>query len=223
MGLRARTTRSEGDELKIAIIGAGNVGSAVARGAAQAGHQVTLTASDPAHAQKAADEVGSALADTAAEAVRDSAPVVLAVPYNAVADGGKDIDTAVAGKTGIDATNPLKRRLHRTRRHRTFRRRGDPSAATERARVKAFNMVFASKQADPIVDGDTLDGFYASDPDDAKRMVAELLSQIGFRPNDASPLSAARSLEHMAFLNISLNARNGWSWQSGWKLVGPTG
>jgi hypothetical protein len=25
----------------------------------------------------------------------------------------------------------------------------------------------------------------------------------------------------MAFLNISMNARNGWPWQSGWKLVGP--
>jgi predicted dinucleotide-binding enzyme len=29
--------------------------------------------------------------------------------------------------------------------------------------------------------------------------------------------------EEMAFLNITLNARNGWSWQSGWKLVGPVG
>ena len=28
-------------------------------------------------------------------------------------------------------------------------------------------------------------------------------------------------LEHMAFLNISMNARNNWPWQSGWKLVGP--
>jgi hypothetical protein len=26
----------------------------------------------------------------------------------------------------------------------------------------------------------------------------------------------------MAFLNISLNAANGWSWQSAWKLAGPT-
>ena len=32
----------------------------------------------------------------------------------------------------------------------------------------------------------------------------------------------ARSLEEMAFLNISLNATQGWVWQSGWKLVGPT-
>jgi hypothetical protein len=36
-------------------------------------------------------------------------------------------------------------------------------------------------------------------------------------------VAAARALEHMAFLNISLNARNGWSWQSAWKLAGPLG
>jgi hypothetical protein len=30
-------------------------------------------------------------------------------------------------------------------------------------------------------------------------------------------------LELMAYLNITLNARNGWPWQSGWKLLGPTG
>ena len=33
---------------------------------------------------------------------------------------------------------------------------------------------------------------------------------------------AARALEHMAFLNIKLNAEHDWPWQSGWKLVGPT-
>jgi hypothetical protein len=27
----------------------------------------------------------------------------------------------------------------------------------------------------------------------------------------------------MAFLNISLNATQGWAWQSGWALLGPTG
>ena len=36
-------------------------------------------------------------------------------------------------------------------------------------------------------------------------------------------LVAARALELMAQLNINLNARNGWPWQSGWKLLGPTG
>ena len=50
----------------------------------------------------------------------------------------------------------------------------------------------------------------------------DLLETTGFRPIDAGPPSVARYLEGMAFLNIALDARNGWSWQSGWKLVGPT-
>jgi hypothetical protein len=33
---------------------------------------------------------------------------------------------------------------------------------------------------------------------------------------------AALDLEHMAFISISLDARNHWSWQTGWKLLGPT-
>ncbi len=32
----------------------------------------------------------------------------------------------------------------------------------------------------------------------------------------------ARTLEEIAFLNISLNARNGWKRQSAFNLVGPT-
>ncbi|MFC3895249.1 hypothetical protein ACFOWZ_27540 [Lentzea rhizosphaerae] len=32
----------------------------------------------------------------------------------------------------------------------------------------------------------------------------------------------APALEEMAFLNITLNVRNGWSWQSGWKLAEPS-
>jgi 8-hydroxy-5-deazaflavin:NADPH oxidoreductase len=68
-----------------------------------------------------------------------------------------------------------------------------------------------------------LDGFYAGNDDKAKGAVAGWLSAIGYRPINAGDLRAARALEHMAFLNISLNARNNWSWQTGWKLLGPTG
>ncbi len=44
---------------------------------------------------------------------------------------------------------------------------------------------------------------------------------IGFRPVDAGALVMARVLEGMAFLNITLQIRNGWPRQNGWKLVGP--
>ena len=68
-----------------------------------------------------------------------------------------------------------------------------------------------------------MDGFLAGNDAGAKQKVSELLSGIGYRPIDAGALSAARALEQLAFLNISLNAANGWSWQSAWKLAGPTG
>ena len=51
----------------------------------------------------------------------------------------------------------------------------------------------------------------------------ELVGSLGFRPIDAGPLVMGRALEGMGLLNINLNMRDGWSWQSGWKLFGPTG
>ena len=36
------------------------------------------------------------------------------------------------------------------------------------------------------------------------------------------PLRFARTLEELAFLNITLNAGNGWVWQNHFQLVGPT-
>jgi len=89
--------------------------------------------------------------------------------------------------------------------------------------VKAFSTVLGSRIADPVVDGIPLDGFHAGDDEAAKATVAELLAAVGFRPLDAGPLRMARTLEHMGLLNISMNARYGWPWQSGWKLLGPTG
>ena len=86
----------------------------------------------------------------------------------------------------------------------------------ETAVVKAFNTVLASNQAQPITEeGIALDGLYAGNDENAKRTVADWLSAIGYRPIDAGDLTAARDLEHLAFLNISLNARNHWSWQTG--------
>jgi predicted dinucleotide-binding enzyme len=89
--------------------------------------------------------------------------------------------------------------------------------------VKAFNTIFAGRHADPTESGAPLDAFIAGDDPVAKEKVGELASSLGYRVVDAGGLRMARTLEEMAFLNITLNAVNGWPWQSGWKLVGPTG
>ncbi len=125
------------------------------------------------------------------------------------------------GLTVIDSTNPL---------NDTYSDLvGQPSGAEElqaaapNARiVKAFNTILAARHANPTEGGAGLDAFYAGDDADAKAQVAELASSLGYRPIDAGGLRMARSLEEMAFLNISLYARNDWPWQSAWKLAGPT-
>ena len=81
--------------------------------------------------------------------------------------------------------------------------------------IKAFNTIFASNQANPSPE---IDGYVAGDDDKAKQRVISLVESIGFAPVDVGPLSAARYLEGMAFINIGLNAANGWSWTSAWKL-----
>ena len=88
--------------------------------------------------------------------------------------------------------------------------------------VKSLNTVFASRYANPTEDGQPLDALLAGDDAEAKATIAQLLDSIGFHPVDAGGLRMARALEEIAFLNISLNAGNGWSWQSAFQLVGPT-
>jgi predicted dinucleotide-binding enzyme len=88
--------------------------------------------------------------------------------------------------------------------------------------VKAINTIFAAHQANPLIDAIQLDGFVAGDDVEAKQKVLEFIGSLGFRPIDAGPLPMSRALEGMAVLNISLNMTNGWPWQTGWKLLGPT-
>jgi len=208
--------------MRIAIIGAGNVGKTLATGFAGAGHTVTISAGNPGHAREAAEATGARAAASNADAVRDSDLVVLAVPFAAAPGIVDQLGDALRGKVVVDATNQFAP-------DRSGLDRYDLSVAervqqaSEAPVVKAFNTAFAANMSSGTVDGVQLDGYFAGDDAAAKARVAELVGQLGFRPIDVGDLTKARVLEGMAFLNIALNAGNGWPWRSGFKLVGPTG
>jgi NADPH-dependent F420 reductase len=201
--------------MKVAIIGAGNVGKALATSITRAGHDVTLTGKNRERAAETAREIGASTADGNAAAVADADLVILAVPFVGAADEvTDDIRDGVAGKTVIDVTNPLKPDYSGLA--------TDTSAAEEFQKllpgasvIKAFNTIFAANQAAPTRD---IDGFVAGDDDKAKQTVISLVESMGFTPLDVGPLRAARFLEGMAYINIGLNAQNGWGWTSAWKL-----
>jgi NADPH-dependent F420 reductase len=208
--------------MQIAIIGSGNVGKALAGSLTRAGHGVTLTASNPDNARAAAEQTGAQAADSNRQAIGAAEVVVLAVPYPAVDAVLDEAGDALAGKVLVDATNRVDPAdpgsvLDGTSAAEQIQARV-PAAKV----VKAFNTALAARQADPVVDGVALDGYLAGDDDQAKQTVAELVGSIGFRPVDAGPLVMARALEALALLNITLQIRNNWPWQAGFKLVGPT-
>lgn len=207
--------------MQIAIIGAGNVGRALATSFTQAGHTVHVTAQHPEHAQAVATETGAHAAESNVDAVSRADVVVLAIPFASAETVAAEIRGAAAGKPVVDASNRM-----------AYGADGPtidngPSNAERLAAwlpeayvVKAFNTLFSSNQVDPNVDGIQLDGFVASDDPAARATVLELVDSVGLRAIDAGPLARAQQLEQLAFFNIALNATNGWSWQSGWRLAG---
>jgi NADPH-dependent F420 reductase len=209
--------------MRIAIIGSGNVGKALAEAATRAGHRVKLAASDPQHAEEAAQATNAQAARSATDAVGDAELVILAVPATKVDDALGGLAGQLDGKVVIDVTN----RLNREQPARSI----DGTSMSEHIQekepkahvVKAFNYAFAARMADPSVDGTNLDAYLAGDDENAKKKAAEFARSIGFRPVDAGPLGMARALEALGVLNIVLQMTNKWPWQSGWKMIGPTG
>jgi 8-hydroxy-5-deazaflavin:NADPH oxidoreductase len=207
--------------MKIAIIGSGNVGKALAKSSVRAGHSVTMSSANAENAAEVAKTVGANAARSNVEAVADADLVIIAVPYDKLGEVFRGLGSSVDGKVVVDVTN-----------HINLESPAEVFAAPSNAEeiqkrhpkvrvVKAFNYSFAARMAEPAVDGTRLDGFVAGDDDGAREEVLELVESIGYRPVDAGPLVMARALEAMGLLIVSLQIRHGWPWQNGWKLAGP--
>lgn len=207
--------------MKVAIIGCGKVGKALAGASVRAGHTVVVSATSVEKAQAAAAETGATATSSNAEAVAGAELVILAVPAAAAEAAVAGLASALDGKVIVDTTNRVNRQDPGQVLDGTSMAERIQSLAPKAHVVKAFNYAFAERQANPIVDGVRLDGFAAGDDDESKKKVLELVRSIGFRPIDAGPLVMARALEAMALLIITLQIRHQWPRQNGWKLVGP--
>jgi 8-hydroxy-5-deazaflavin:NADPH oxidoreductase len=203
--------------MQIAIIGAGNVGSALARGWSRARHHVVLGVRD------AADPKVTALARTIgadvrrpAEAAAIAEVVVLALPWDA-AEGAAKALGALNGKIVVDCMNPLAMQNGRLGLDRGFTTSGAEALArwlpTARV-VKTLNQVGAEMMADnadlpcrPVM-------FMAGDDSAAKTTVSALLADLGFDPLDAGDLTKARLLEPygMVWINQAIIQGKGRNW-----------
>jgi hypothetical protein len=206
--------------MQVAIIGAGNVGTALATALTRAGHEVTITSRDPEDAGRVAAATGATAVAGNARAADAADIVVLAVGFDSIAGIAEEIGDRLGGKTVVDVTNRISFGPGGAEIDTTSSNAEAVAALLPKATViKAFNTIFGSHLADPITDTVRLDGFVAGDDADAKATILELVESIGFSPIDAGPLVRARQLEGLAFLNMVVNIEHSGSWRSGWKLV----
>jgi len=191
--------------MKIAIIGAGNVGTALKTGLTRIGHEVRTVGREENAARGAAD---------AAEVI------IFAVPFAEVSNVAGEIGSAAAGKIVIDATNALTPSMELAVDSSTTSGAEELQKKLPEAKVvKAFNTTFATAMATGQINGEQLAGLVAADDADAKAQVLDLVQKLGFDPLDAGPLASARLLEPLALLNIKLGFVQGYGPSSGFRLV----
>ena len=206
--------------MKIAVIGAGKVGSALGTGWAKAGHTIVFGVRDVNKAElKALCARIGATASPSANAARQGDVVVLALPWTVAENAVKALGD-LKGKIIIDSMNPLTMKDGVLGLERGFTSSGGEAVASwlPGARVvKTFNQV----GAEMMMAGDCFDTrpvmFLAGDDDTAKSTVAQLVGELGFEALDAGALKQARILEPfaMVWINQALFRGLGRNWAFG--------
>jgi 8-hydroxy-5-deazaflavin:NADPH oxidoreductase len=180
--------------MKLGVIGAGHIGGNIARRAALAGYDVTVSfARDRSGLNALAAEIGAAAAEPADAARADL--VVLSVPWGAI-DEALAQAGSLAGRIVIDTTNQFGRGGWLDLNGRTAARYNAdrmPGAAY----TKCFNTLTSAFQAAAATrtGDDRVVQWIAGDDADAKSAVAELVEKSGYVPVDLADIDGCSVME----------------------------
>lgn len=203
----------------VSIIGTGKMGDALAGLAARAGADVQIIRRRPGAGSslERSDAVYGLMGD---ELTGDL--VVLAVPYEAYPSVLEHYRDRLGGKVVVDIANPIDFTTYDE-----LLVPADSSTAVELSKslphgvavVKAFNVNLGDTISTGTNGTTTTTVLYAGDDAEAKIQVASLVEAAGLRAVDAGPLSRAREMEAMGFLQIVLAAIGKTRYESGFALL----
>jgi 8-hydroxy-5-deazaflavin:NADPH oxidoreductase len=171
--------------MKIAVIGAGNIGRTLGSAWATAGHDVVYGLRSP----------GAPGTASIPDAVADAEVVVLAIPGMAAKEVIASLGQALAGKVVIDATNDVQGtgKLHAL-----------DELADGAHPVRAFNTLGWENFANPSFDGTTADLFYAAEEGPAHDVAERLIADVGLRPVWLGGVDAFELVDSLARLWFAL-------------------
>jgi predicted dinucleotide-binding enzyme len=149
--------------MKIAVIGAGNIGRTLGGAWNAAGHDVVYGLRSP----------GAPGTASISDAVASAEAIVLAIPGVAAKEVIASLGQALSGKVVIDATNDVQGT-------------GTLHALDELADgahpARAFNTLGWENFANPSFDGVVADLFYAAEEGHAQDVAERLIADVGLRP-----------------------------------------
>jgi hypothetical protein len=187
--------------LRIGIIGAGMIGSTLAKLWVAAGHEVRLASRHPESLKESMRPLGTrASAGTPGQAVGFGDVVVVTVPLKAVPDLARDLASSLAGKVVLDTGNAYARRDGDAADQATRHAQGSAGWAAAMFPgsrwVKAFNTVhFKTLENEAHRDGDRIGIPLAGDDAAALETAAGLARDAGFDPVIVGALARGREFE----------------------------
>lgn len=190
--------------MKVSILGAGNMGSALAKQLVMAGHQVRVVAKTSDKAAAIASKLPGAIGVLPQDAAKDADIIIAATGYADSVTALKALGD-LSGKLIVDISNPLSADyMSLTLGHSTSAAEEIAAALPGAIVVKAFNTLFAQVlSAGPdFGNGQKASAFVASDSERGKQTVSALAESMGFGVIDAGGLKNARYLEPLGGLNV---------------------
>ena len=190
--------------MRIGIIGAGNIGSTVAKLWVAAGHDVRLASRHPEELQPLVGQLGPrASAGTPEDAAQFGDVVMITVPLLAMPELAKELAPLLAGKVVLDTGNAYAQRDGDAARAAFSHPQGSAgwsAAMFPRARwVKAFNSVhFKTLASEAHRSGDRVGIPLASDDPEAMEVAARLVRDAGFDPVIVGSLARGKEFEPSA-------------------------
>ncbi|MEJ0036125.1 MAG: NADPH-dependent F420 reductase [Gammaproteobacteria bacterium] len=182
--------------LKIGIIGTGNIGGALAKHWAKAGHEIVIASRHPEQLKDLAKSLGPKVrAGTPKEAATFGDVVLISIPYAATAQLGRDLRSELEGKVVLDTGNPYPNRDGPMA--VDARKRGTGATSAEflpgTRLVRAFNAI---KWTDLTNEGNHPGEKYAiplaGDDAEALRVAQRLVRDAGFDPVVVGGLASAK-------------------------------
>lgn len=197
--------------MKLAFIGIGNVGFALANNLQQKGYEIVIANNNPESksVQKAIAENTNFRVLPIQEAINASEVIFLATPFNSNQEILKGLD--FLGKTLVDCTNPFGAGIsHGLKSEISGAEKIQEWASTSKV-VKAFTIYGFENFSKPKAFNSEIKPvmLFAGNDKGAKAEVATIISDTGFFAKDVGNLDQALHLEHMTLLWVKMARRDG--------------